>query len=72
VILPLYEQEIHYIVRADSPLKLHPRIKNAKINGARPGQRGSLINATPFNRMMFNGPIPEANDSFLEKTRWSS
>src|SRR2546429_9891737 len=33
VILPLYNTEIHYIVRADSPLNYLHDIKNAKING---------------------------------------
>jgi len=34
VILPLYNTEIHYIVRADSPLNYLHDIRNAKINGA--------------------------------------
>src|SRR5467141_103433 len=65
VILPLYDTEIHYIVRADSPLNYIHDIKNAKINGGVLGSGAALITHTLY-RMMFNGPIPEANDSFLE------
>src|SRR2546430_536896 len=65
VILPLYNTEIHYIVRADSPLNYIHDIKNAKINGGVLGSGAALITHTLY-RMMFNAPIPEANDSFLE------
>ncbi len=65
VILPLYNTEIHYIVRADSPLNYIHDIKNANINGGVLGSGAALITHTLY-RMMFNGPIPEANDSFLE------
>ena len=64
VILPLYNTEIHYIVRADSPLNYLHDIKNAKINGGILGSGAALITHTLY-RMMFNGPIPEANESFL-------
>jgi len=65
VILPLYNTEIHYIVRADSPLNYIHDIRNAKINGGVLGSGAALITHTLY-RMMFNAPIPEANDSFLE------
>jgi hypothetical protein len=64
VILPLYNTEIHYIVRADSPLNTLHDIRNAKINGGILGSGAALITHTLY-RMMFNGPIPEANASFL-------
>ena len=64
VILPLYNTEIHYIVRADSPLNYLHDIRNAKINGGLLGSGAALITHTLY-RMMFDGPIPEANDSFL-------
>jgi uncharacterized protein len=64
VILPLYNTEIHYIVRADSELKYLHDIKNAKINGGLVGSGAALITHTLY-RMMFNGPIPEANASYL-------
>lgn len=64
VILPLYNTEIHYIVRADSPLNFLHDIRNAKINGGILGSGAALITHTLY-RMMFDGPIPEANASFL-------
>jgi TRAP-type uncharacterized transport system substrate-binding protein len=54
VILPLYNTEIHFIVRADSPINYLHEIKDAKINGG-----------ITLYRQMFGGPIPEAQDSFL-------
>ena len=64
VILPLYNTEIHYIVRADSELNYLHDIKNAKINGGLVGSGAALITHTLY-RMMFNGAMPDANASFL-------
>ncbi len=64
VILPLYNTEIHYIVRADSELNYLHDIKNAKINGGLLGSGAAFITHTLY-RMMFNGAIPEANASYL-------
>jgi len=52
VILPLYKTEIHYIVRADSPLNYLHDIKDAKINGGLVGSGAALITHTLY-RMMF-------------------
>ena len=64
VILPLYNTEVHYIVRADSEMNFLHDVKNAKINGGLVGSGAALITHTLY-RMMFNGPMPEANSSFL-------
>jgi TRAP transporter TAXI family solute receptor len=64
VILPLYNTEIHYIVRADSDLNYLHDIKGANINGGLLGSGAALITHTLY-RMMFGGPIPEANASYL-------
>ena len=64
VIMPLYNTEIHYIVRADSPLNYLHDIKDAKINGGLVGSGAALITHTLY-RMMFSGPVPEANASYL-------
>jgi TRAP transporter TAXI family solute receptor len=64
VILPLYNTEIHYIVRADSELNYLHDIKDAKINGGLVGSGAAFITHTLY-RMMFNGPVPEANASYL-------
>src|SRR5215470_15444045 len=65
VILPLYNTEIHYIVRADSPMNYIHDVRGAKINGGVVGSGAALITHTLY-RMMFNEPIPEGNASFLE------
>lgn len=64
VILQLYNTEIHYIVRADSEMNYLHDIKNARINGGLLGSGAALITATLY-RMMFNGPVPEQNASYL-------
>jgi TRAP transporter TAXI family solute receptor len=64
VILPLYNTEIHYVVRADSELNYLHDIRNAKINGGLLGSGAALITHTLY-RLMFNAPIPEANASFI-------
>ena len=64
VILPLYNTEIHYIVRADSEMNYLHDIKNAKINGGLVGSGAAFITHTLY-RMMFNGTVPEANASYL-------
>lgn len=64
VILPLYNTEIHYLVRADSEMNYLHDIKEAKINGGLVGSGAALITHTLY-RMMFNAPVPEAKASFL-------
>jgi TRAP transporter TAXI family solute receptor len=64
VILPLYNTEIHYVVRADSPMNYLHDIRDARINGGIFGSGAALITHTLY-RMMFNRPIPEANASFM-------
>lgn len=64
VILPLYDTEIHFIVRADSEMNYLHDIKDAKINGGLIGSGAALITHNVY-RMMFNGPIPEASASYL-------
>ena len=64
VILPLYNTEIHYVARANSPMNYLHDIKDAKINGGLVGSGAAFITHTLY-RMMFGQAIPEANDSFL-------
>ena len=64
VIMPLYNTEIHYVVRADSPLNYLHDIEKSRINGGILGSGAALITHTLY-RMMFNGPIPEAQASYL-------
>lgn len=64
VILPLYNTEIHYIVRADSELNYLHDLKNAKINGGLVGSGAAFITATLY-KMMFGTEMPEAQASYL-------
>jgi TRAP transporter TAXI family solute receptor len=64
VVLPLYNTEIHYIVRADSELNYLHDIKDARINGGLVGSGAALITHTLY-RMMFGGPMAEDRASFL-------
>ncbi len=64
VILPLYNTEIHYIARADSPLNYLHDLKEARINGGLVGSGAAFITHTLY-RMMFNATMPEANASYL-------
>ena len=67
VILPLYNTEIHYIVRADSPYNYLHDIKDARINGGLVGSGAAFITYTLY-KMMFGAEIPEAQSSYLSNT----
>jgi TRAP transporter TAXI family solute receptor len=64
VIMPLYNEEIYFIARSDSPLNFVHEIKDAKINvGAL--RSGTAMSATTIYRQMFGTAIPEAHASYL-------
>jgi TRAP transporter TAXI family solute receptor len=64
VIMPLYNEEIYFIVREDSPLNYIHEIRDAKINVGELGS-GTALTTTTLYRLMYNMPIPEANATFL-------
>ena len=64
LIMPLYNEEIYFIARADSKLNFVHEIKDAKINIG-PLLSGTAMSATTLYRQMFGAPSPEANTSFL-------
>jgi TRAP transporter TAXI family solute receptor len=64
VILPLYNTEIHFIVRADSDMNYLHDMKGARINGGLVGSGAAFITATLY-RNMFGGPVPESQQSYL-------
>jgi len=64
VIMPLYNEEIYFIVRQDSPLNYIHEIRNAKINAGELGS-GTALTTTTLYRLMFNEPIPKENASLL-------
>jgi uncharacterized protein len=63
-IMPLYNEEIYFIARADSPLNFVHEIKDQKINVGLLGS-GTALSTTTLYRLMFGTPLPEANTTFL-------
>jgi hypothetical protein len=63
VILPLYNEEIYFIVRADSPLNWVHEIRDARIS-AGPLRSGTAMTTTTLYRLMFNQPISDATTQF--------
>ena len=64
VILPLYNEEIYFVARADSPMNFVHEIKDARINAGPIGSGTALTTATLY-RLMFNQSLPEAKTTFL-------
>jgi uncharacterized protein len=64
VITPLYNEEIYFVVRADSPLNFVHEIRGARINTGPIGS-GTALTTTTLYRLLFGEPLPEASASFL-------
>jgi hypothetical protein len=64
VVMPLYNEEIYFIVRADSELNYIHEIRNAKINAGESGSGTALTSATLY-RLMFDGSMPHSATTFL-------
>jgi len=64
VIMPLYNEEIYFIVRADSELEYVHEIKDARINVGELGS-GTALTTTTLYRMMFNRPVADAKATFM-------
>ncbi len=62
VMLPLYESELHFVVRKDSPLRWVHEIQDRKINIGLLGS-GDASTASMFYQALFNTPLLEANAS---------
>src|ERR1700744_1610045 len=60
LIMPLYDEEINVVVRADSPLKTLADIKDKTISVGLLGS-GTAQSATTLYHLMFGQPIPEQN-----------
>ncbi|HMW19183.1 MAG TPA: TAXI family TRAP transporter solute-binding subunit [Accumulibacter sp.] len=57
VVLPLYMEEMHFVVAADSPLKYIDEIRGKKIYMGPEGS-GAAISATTLYELMFDGERP--------------
>jgi TRAP transporter TAXI family solute receptor len=64
VIMPLYNEEIYFIARADAPFSWVHEIKDARINVG-PIRSGTAMSATTIYRQMFGAPPSDAKISFL-------
>ena len=64
VVMPLYNEEIYFIARADAPFDFIHDIRDAHINVG-PLLGGSALTATTIYRRMFGAALPAANTSYL-------
>ena len=64
VVMPLYDEEIYFVARADSPLRSIHELRDKRINVGPVGS-GTALTATTLYRAMFGGPMLEQNTSFL-------
>ncbi len=64
VVMPLYDEEIYFVTRADAPLEFIHQIKDKKINVGPVGS-GTALSATTLYKLMFGQALPEANASYL-------
>jgi uncharacterized protein len=64
VVMPLYNEEIYFVTRADSPLNYLHEIRDKRINVGPIGS-GTALSATTVYRLMFGSAMAEKNTSFL-------
>lgn len=64
LVMPLYNEEIYFIARADSTLRFVHEIKDARINVG-PLLSGTAMSATTLYREMFGDATADANTTFL-------
>ncbi len=64
VVMPLYNEEIYFIARADSDLDNIHDIQTAKINAGETGSGTALTSSTLY-RLMFGEAMPPASTSYL-------
>jgi TRAP transporter TAXI family solute receptor len=64
LVMPLYEEEIYFVVRADSPLNAIHEIRDRKI-GVGPIGSGTALTARTLYQRMFEVPIPPDSAHYL-------
>ena len=64
VVLPLYNEEVYFIVRADSPLNFVHEIREARMNVG-PLRSGTAMSSTTMYRLMFDRPVDDSRITFL-------
>ena len=66
VVAPLFDAEVYFIVRSDSPLRYVHEIEGKRINIG-PIGGGAAITATTLHRVMFGQPMAKENAVTLKK-----
>ena len=64
VVMPLYNEEIYFVARADSPLNYVHEMRAARINAGELGS-GTAQTTSTLYRLMFGEAMPEARTTFL-------
>jgi len=64
VVLPLYNEEIYFVVRADSSLNYVHEIRGQRINAGELGSGTALTTSTLYTAM-FGGTLPDATTTFF-------
>lgn len=64
LIMPLYDEEIYFVARADSPLNAIHEIRNKKI-GVGPIGSGTALTSRTLYQLMFDEPMPAASAQYL-------
>lgn len=64
VVMPLYNEEIYFVVRADSPMQYVHEIADQRINVG-PLQSGTAMSATTIYNLMFGQAMPERSTTYL-------
>lgn len=64
IVAPLHDEEIHFVVRRDSPMNNFQDLAQARINLG-PLRSGTALTAANLYRLMFDAAIPEAQASFF-------
>jgi len=64
VVLPLYNEEVYFVARADSPMNYVHEIRDARINVG-PMRSGTAMTTTTMYRLMFDQALPDSRLSFL-------
>jgi len=64
VVLPLYNEEIYFVVRADSSANFVHEIRGQRMNAGELGS-GTALTVSTLYRLMFNDALPDSGTTFL-------
>lgn len=64
VVMPLFDEEIYFVTRADSPLQSVNQIRGKRINVGTAGS-GTALTVTTLYHTMFGTELPEQNTTYL-------